>query len=173
MTKLARLQPESAPSDSTADTMSQLDPRQRLLLRLETAFSGTLAIALVLVLDRMLLGQSFITAGPVAAALAIMLVIAIIFVPDRHYRSWSYRLFADELHIKHGVWTRFYTIIPVRRIQHIDVAQNPAARWFGLASLVVHTAGTRSSSIAIPGLALGEAERLRDQIRRSIRQNGS
>lgn len=173
MTKQARLQPQREPFDGIGDTMSPLDPRQRLVLRLQTALSGALTIALVLLLDGMLLRQPFISIGAAAAALAIILIPAVIFVPDRRYRSWSYRLLADELHIKHGVWTRFYTIIPVRRIQHIDVAQDPAARWFGLASLVVHTAGTRSSSVTVPGLGLGEAERLRDQIRGSIRQDWS
>lgn len=167
------LQSELTPFDGAADAMSRLDPRQRLLLRLHTAFLGTLAVALVLVLQSMLPRWAIIPAGPAAAVLAIMLAVVIMIVPERRYRSWSYRLFADELHIKQGVWTRFYTIIPTRRIQHIDVAQDPAARWLGLASLVVHTAGTRSSSVAVPGLALSEAERLRDQIRRSIRQNES
>ena len=173
MTKQAHLQPQSGPFESTGDTMSQLDPRQRLVLRLEMAFSGALTIALVLVLDSMLLRQTLIPVAAAAATLTIILALAVIFIPDRRYQSWSYRLSSDELHIRHGIWTRFYTIIPVGRIQHIDVAQDPAARWFGLASLVVHTAGTRSSSVAVPGLALAEAERLRDQIRRCIRRDGS
>jgi membrane protein YdbS with pleckstrin-like domain len=35
---------------------------------------------------------------------------------------------------------------------------------YGLASLVLHTAGTHSANILIPGLDAGEAVRLRDRL---------
>ncbi len=173
MTRQDCQQTADQPTLGISETMAPLDPRYRSVLRLEMAFSGVLTITVVLLADLMLLRQTVIPIEAAAAALALTLVLVLLLVPDRRYRSWSYALAADELHVRHGVWTHFYTIIPVRRIQHIDVAQDPAARLFGLASLVVHTAGTRSSSVAVPGLKLREAERLRDELRRFIGQDWS
>lgn len=143
------------------------------MLRLQTAFSGALAIVLALLADLAFLRQPFVTTGTLGVALGIGLILAVIFLPERRYRALRYSLFADELHVTYGVWVRSHTIVPVWRIQHIDIAQDPLARWFGLATLVVHTAGTLSSSVAIPGLRHSEAERLRDEIRQSMRQDGS
>lgn len=173
MTRDDRPHEADHPALNPSETMASLDPRYRLVLRLEMAVSGVLTIAGVLLVDMMLLRQTMISIGAAAAALAVVLIVVLLLVPDRRYRSWSYALAAAEMRVRHGVWTRVDTIIPVRRIQHIDVAQDPAARMFGLASLVVHTAGTRSSSVAVPGLELREAERLRDELRRSIGQDWS
>ena len=37
---------------------------------------------------------------------------------------------------------------------------------FGLATLVIHTAGTRLNAVAVRGLGVAEAERLRDALAR-------
>jgi membrane protein YdbS with pleckstrin-like domain len=77
----------------------------------------------------------------------------------------------DELHIQHGLWTRTRTVVPFGRVQHIDVAQGPIERAFGVGSLILHTAGTRSSAVDLPGLEFGEAGQMRDVIRSKIRQD--
>ncbi len=61
--------------------------------------------------------------------------------------------------------------MPFGRVQHIDVAQGPIERQFGVARLILHTAGTRSSAVGLPGLDTGEAGRIRDVIRSRIRQD--
>ena len=43
-------------------------------------------------------------------------------------------------------------------------------RPFGLATLILHTAGTHGASVQLPGLALADAEAMRDRIRAKIRQ---
>ena len=67
--------------------------------------------------------------------------------------------------------TRIRTVVPFGRVQHIDVAQGPIERSFGLATLILHTAGTRGASVPLPGLLFDEAERMRDRIRVKIRQD--
>ncbi len=156
-----------------APRLAAVHPNYRSMLRLQILFSGALVIALVLLADFLFVRQPFVTTGMLFAALGIGLMLAVLLLSERRYRALRYSLFADELHVTHGVWVRSHTIVPVWRIQHIDVAQDPLARWLGLATLVVHTAGTLSSSVAIPGLSHGKAERLRDEIRQSMQQGGS
>jgi len=88
--------------------------------------------------------------------------------PRLRYRSWRFALWPEELYREHGVITHVRTVVPLRRIQHVDVSQDLLEREFALGRLVVHTAGSRSSDVVIPGLPLPEAERIRDEIKRFI-----
>src|SRR3712207_7159370 len=40
----------------------------------------------------------------------------------------GYALDGEELRVARGVWTRIETIVPLARVQHIDVAQGPLER---------------------------------------------
>ena len=82
--------------------------------------------------------------------------------PPRAYRSWGYRVGEQVLEIRSGVWFRVIRFLPLSRLQHVDLHRGPIERAHGLASLTLHTAGTREASLGIPGLADADAERLRD-----------
>ena len=88
--------------------------------------------------------------------------------PRLRYRAWGFALRPEELYKEHGVLNHVRTVVPLRRIQHVDVSQDLVEREFALGRLVVHTAGSRSSDVVIPGLPLAEAERIRDEIKRFI-----
>lgn len=90
------------------------------------------------------------------------------FVPRLRYRFWQYDLRTEELYLERGILNRVRTIVPLRRIQHLDVSQDVLEREFKLGKLIVHTAGTRSSEVILPGLAFEEAERLRDEVKTYI-----
>lgn len=89
-------------------------------------------------------------------------------LPRLRYRYWRFDLLPEELYLERGILNRVRTIVPLRRIQHLDVSQNVIEREFDLGKLIVHTAGTRSSDVVVPGLRLGEAEGLRDQVKRYL-----
>ena len=89
-------------------------------------------------------------------------------LPRLRYRYWRFDLLPEELYLERGILNRVRTIVPLRRIQHLDVSQNILEREFGLGKLIVHTAGTRSSDVVVPGLELEEAEGLRDQVKRYL-----
>ncbi|WP_105012012.1 PH domain-containing protein [Salinibacter sp. 10B] len=88
--------------------------------------------------------------------------------PRLRYRSWGFALRPEELYVEHGVITNVRTVVPLRRIQHVDVSQDLIEREYALGRLVVHTAGSRSSDVVVPGLPLAEAERIRDEVKRFI-----
>lgn len=88
--------------------------------------------------------------------------------PRFRYRAWGFALRPEELYLEHGVLTHVRTIVPLRRIQHVDVSQDLIEREFALGRLVIHTAGSRSSDVVLPGLPLSKAERIRDEIKRFI-----
>ncbi len=88
--------------------------------------------------------------------------------PHLRYRAWGFALRPEELYTEHGVLNHVRTVVPLRRIQHVDVSQDLIEREFDLGRLVVHTAGSRSSDVVVPGLPLTEAERIRDEVKRFI-----
>ena len=54
--------------------------------------------------------------------------------------------------------------MPVRRMQHVDLSRGPIERLFGLATLVVFTAGNEGSAFRVPGLPVELAKELRERI---------
>ena len=99
-----------------------------------------------------------------AVALYIFLI-----APRRRWAAWNWALDCDELHVAYGVWTQVHTVVPLSRVQHIDVAQGPVERAFGVARLVLHTAGTAHAVVVLPGVSRATAEQLRDTIRAHVR----
>lgn len=84
--------------------------------------------------------------------------------PPRLYRSWGYRIDAKVLETRSGRVFQRARLLPLSRLQHVDIERGPLERMFGLAALVLHTAGTHSANIRIPGLEASEATRLRDYL---------
>ncbi len=84
--------------------------------------------------------------------------------PPRLYRAWSYRIDGKVLETRSGLLIRLVRLLPLNRLQHVDLSRGPFERMLGLASLVLYTAGTSIASITIPGLEAGEAVRLRDTL---------
>ncbi|CAL9484654.1 hypothetical protein SUDANB126_03115 [Streptomyces sp. enrichment culture] len=82
---------------------------------------------------------------------------------ERNWRSWRYAERADDLLISRGVLWRQETVVPYGRMQLVEVASGPVERYFGLASVQLHTAAAATDA-TIPGLDPAEAERLRDRL---------
>ncbi|OHE85712.1 MAG: hypothetical protein A2190_12165 [Lysobacterales bacterium RIFOXYA1_FULL_69_10] len=102
-----------------------------------------------------------------AAALALTLAFGLWWGGKRHaYTAWRHD--DDGLAVRRGRLWRSETRVPASRVQHLDVKHGPWQRRRGLATLVVHTAGTRNSAVTVPHLDAADAERLRDALARQI-----
>jgi membrane protein YdbS with pleckstrin-like domain len=83
----------------------------------------------------------------------------------RNWRSWKYAERADDLLISRGVLWHEETVVPYGRMQLVEVTSGPVERYFGLASVQLHTAAAATDA-RVPGLPPEEAERLRDRLTR-------
>lgn len=82
----------------------------------------------------------------------------------KQYRHTFWRLDAEGLAVRRGrLWQR-ETRVPATRVQHLDLKRGPLQRGRNLATLVVHTAGTKHSAVSVPNLDGDDAERLRDRL---------
>jgi membrane protein YdbS with pleckstrin-like domain len=84
--------------------------------------------------------------------------------PTWRYRHTWYRVDANGIEIGRGrFWQRLITV-PHARVQHIDVVRGPIERRFGLATLVIYTAGHANSDIKVEGLSHEAALALRERL---------
>ena len=102
-------------------------------------------------------------------ALACFFYLQAIWLPPRKYEAWSFFLSSEILELRFGVIWRKSVLIPISRLQHVDLHRGPLERRLGLSTLEVHTAGTRNASHQIPGLPEDEAIELRDELVRKAK----
>ena len=151
--------------------MIPLERGQLWVMRIHALAVGALALAAGLLGEAILRDNVDLPPGIVTIPLLVLLLYPVLVAPGRRYRAWGYAMDADELRIARGVWTRIETIVPLARVQHVDVSQGPIERTFGVCRLVLHTAGTMHSRVVLPGLARATAEALRDEVRGRIVQD--
>ena len=97
---------------------------------------------------------------PVVVFVIMVLVIALV---PRRVRAIGFQLRDDDLLFRRGLLFQRFVSVPYGRMQLIDITRGPVSRAVGLSDLHFVTAAA-SSSVAIPGLPLLDAEELRDQL---------
>lgn len=111
-------------------------------------------------------GWAWIVVAVMTAIWAGCLVVWLVVLPPIRYVRWRYEVGEHELDIAKGIIWRKRYIIPFVRVQNTDTRQGPILRAFKLASVSVATAAGEHS---IPGLAVEEADALRDRIAEQAR----
>jgi membrane protein YdbS with pleckstrin-like domain len=86
----------------------------------------------------------------------------------RRYRNTLWRLDEHGFAVRRGVAWQRETLVPLTRVQHLDLKHGPLQRMRRLATLVVHTAGTRHNAVAIDHLDADDAQRLRERLGRQL-----
>jgi putative membrane protein len=141
-----------------------------------TVVSRALRLARQLLLPAVLGGAS---AGDGLAG-ALLWIFGLLSLPSlgaafAQWLAFRYRLDDDELSIDSGVFSRRRRVIPLARIQNIDLEQGFLDRLVGVAALRMETAsGGRETEAALEVLSLGTARKLQAELgrRRATAQNG-
>ena len=120
------------------------------------------------VADQLLLADTPFYGLP-STAVPIVALISLVTAPQRIYARLRYRLTARFLQVMRGWLVHTDTIVPLVRVQHLDVTRGPLDKMFGTSTLVVHTAGTHNSIVTLPGLSPERAAEIRDIIREHVR----
>ncbi|MDQ3205936.1 MAG: PH domain-containing protein [Pseudomonadota bacterium] len=153
-----------SPDESPADTAWQPLPRRSRLLFLIGTVPGFALIGAVA--GSLLGGIGDGWSAPLGGGTSGLLAGAVfgVWLGLKQYRYTFWRLDGDGLAVRRGrLWQR-ETRVPKTRVQHLDLKRGPLQRGRELATLIVHTAGTRHSAVTIPNLDAADAERLRDTL---------
>jgi membrane protein YdbS with pleckstrin-like domain len=145
-----------------------VEPGYRNVLRVRLSVSW-LFLLIISLIARYALADVTRFAGLIPVAVLIVGVAVVAIAPSRIYRRLRYRLSEQLLQVVRGWLFHTDTVVPLVRVQHLDVVRGPFDKMFGTASLVVHTAGTHNSIVTVPGLAPDRAAAMRDIIREQVR----
>jgi membrane protein YdbS with pleckstrin-like domain len=144
-----------------------LPARARTLFLLAHGGLWTVIALASVVLITMLVPRP-LPAVPLALASLVLLPAWGLWMAIRHYRYSRWLLDDTGLGYRRGRMWQVETRVPRTRVQHVDLKHGPLERRFGLATLVVHTAGSRDSAVAVAGLDATEAARLRDLLAQQV-----
>ncbi|WP_240624542.1 PH domain-containing protein [Aurantiacibacter odishensis] len=151
------------------EPLSKLDPAYATVMRIE----GTLTV-LPFLIAALVMGVAGAlpepwTWAPMIVPVLIALVMVLL-IPMKRYRSRGYHVSTDRLRVVKGVMFHADTVVPFSRVQHLDVEQGPLERAFGIARLILHTAGTHNASVTLPGLRHADAVAMREEIRQHVKR---
>ena len=142
------------------------EPQQRLPATAMTYWRVELGIrAVIAVVIAAALGGAADSAGIPAwlpAALVLILgITATALIPRLRWRRWRYEIRDNDIDLQTGLWTIRRTLVPIRRIQHVDTSTGPLQGAFDLATVSFHTA---AGATEIPALRRNEAEAVRVRV---------
>jgi membrane protein YdbS with pleckstrin-like domain len=161
--------PVTRPHDEDAE-LTKLHPNYSHVLRVQATLSSLPFLVGALVLEGALRGEGLIPSGILAGPVLLIALVLIIRIPQTRYNARGYQISADRLRVVRGLMFRHDTVVPFGRVQHIDVNQGPLERFFGIATLTLHTAGNHNASVSLPGLGEPLAREMREDIRAHIRR---
>jgi uncharacterized protein len=115
-----------------------------------------------------LAGMGLVASGLAASAFGVwglavlaLAVVAVIAIPEVLWRRWRYEVRDEEIDLRHGLLTVRRTLVPIRRVQHVDTESGPVQGMFDLATVSFHTAAGKTE---IPALTRSEAEDVRRRV---------
>ena len=100
-------------------------------------------------------------AVPVAAALDVLVTVAV--RPWFKHRVYRWEVTADAVHTRTGWLSQTWTLVPVSRIQTVDVTRGFLQQLFGLATVAVFTASSQGT-VRIWHLEQGMAQLVADDL---------
>ena len=158
--RVSRLSEDLAPLPEPTE---RLPPDALTYWRFTTAGQAVAALVGALVLGGYV-PSPWSTVAPVAVA--AIGIAAVVVAPGLRYRRWRYAVRDDEIDIRHGTFVVRRTLVPIRRVQHVETESGPLLGSFGLAAVSFHTAAGETE---IPALGSNQAELVRAQIARLAR----
>jgi membrane protein YdbS with pleckstrin-like domain len=138
-------QPPTLPA-LAGEAIQSFRPAQGFLRYLKFQFwIALVVIDVLLVIGWLVLGVASPLAGVLITPLALFLIIApdVVAYLALHLRfdtTW-YVVSERSLRIRRGIWIIHETTITFENVQNVTISQGPLQRWFGIADVVVETAG--------------------------------
>ncbi|WIK87923.1 PH domain-containing protein [Varibaculum cambriense] len=98
--------------------------------------------------------------GLVLIALVLAIALWLLWLIPRQVRAMGWAVTGTDLQIRKGIMFKSLTVVPLGRLQYVDVEEGPVARHFGIAQVKLHTASA-STDAELPGIPREQAAQLR------------
>mgnify|MGYP001247140453 CR=1 FL=1 len=147
------------------DGWQRLAPAARTVRAITGAVAGAvIAVPLAVVVVTIAAGGGLLWPLLAMPAAVVSGALAGAWIGQARWRRTRWRLDAVGLYVRRGLIWHTEVLVPRSRVQHLDVERGPLERQFGLATLVVHTAGTQTSALRQSGFDEATAVALRDAL---------
>jgi membrane protein YdbS with pleckstrin-like domain len=153
-----------APAFLADDGWQTLPPAARRVSGISGALTGLVVGTLVAVPVAVAVDAGLAMKLTLGAVLWLALPVLALAWARVRWRRTTWRLDERGLQVRRGVVFRKEVLVPRSRVQHLDLERGPIERHFGLATLVVHTAGTRMHALRQSGFLDADAVALRDAL---------
>lgn len=108
----------------------------------------------------------------IASAINTLILLTYTFgFPILEYKQWSYRILDDRVELRYGIIVRKKVILPISKLQYIDVLQGPIYKIFALSSVKLNTAGILTH--VIPALTTAEAKEISQNLMNIINREAN
>jgi len=185
---LFRVPPEPPTLPSAGEAVRSIRPSAGYLRYLKFLFwVAFLPGDIVPILIWLVISMAFPIVGVILVAPLVIVLIApdVIAYVGLHLRyDTTWYVFTDRsIRIRRGIWVIHETTITFENVQNVEVAQGPVQRYFGIADVIVQTAGggaskkdshgSKTSSSAHVGILQGldDAHAVRDLILDRVRRS--
>jgi membrane protein YdbS with pleckstrin-like domain len=170
MTGAPELEPATdlaGPAVETGGELQSVEPSYVQVIRARTLVAWVPLVIGASVFDRAALDGHALQGLPLVGV-PLLAAVSVLMAPPRIWKRLAWALEPAMLRVVRGWWWHVDTLVPLVRIQHLDIARGPFDKMFGTATLVVHTAGTHNSTVSLPGLSPERAAELAAVIRGHI-----
>ena len=158
---------QAAATAAFPDGWQPLPPRARTLFVIGNLIGFGISALLTLIPTGLFLPRSGLQ---LALALGVLVLLPAfgVWLALKRYRYTRWLLDGDGFALRRGRLWQSETRVPATRVQHLDLKRGPLQRRRRLATLVVHTAGTRMSTVTVAHMDDADAEHLRDALAQRI-----
>lgn len=113
---------------------------------------------------RAMVAREFVS-GMLVTGIPLLLLLGAVATRWLAWKRTAFALQGDRLLVRSGWWQRRLRILPVNKIQSIDIAESFVSRWLGISTIIFGVAGGGGfSAHNIPAVPRREARELRDQL---------
>ncbi|TCD05664.1 PH domain-containing protein [Pedobacter frigidisoli] len=96
------------------------------------------------------------------SALYLSFMILLFIILRASFKKRGYAIRTRDVIYKSGIIAESTTIVPLNRIQHIELNEGIFSRMYKLGSLQIFTAGGQTGHVKISGIPIDEAKSIRD-----------
>lgn len=99
--------------------------------------------------------------------ITIILVLNWIVGTKIEYKQWKYKITEDKVEFSQGIFFVKTTVIPIIRVQHIEIEEGPLNKRFKLVNIKIFTAG---GVHIIPNLGKSEALEISEYLKSKVKE---
>lgn len=140
----------------------KVDRKAGIVWRIDGVLSSLICIAIGCVVSRFVSGAWDML---IVAILAIISILTIFIHPGIEMKQWRYSILEERIDLLHGIYWKSHTVVPVKKIQYLKIAQGPIQKRFGLSTIHIVTAG---NEVEIPNIEMKESEQIVEYLRAII-----